>query len=128
MQKIQNAESKLAELEKGLEETRVRVAAQQELTQALKVELAQELKDVLQAPPAAKVAKKGSHGGDRRVRGVSAAIIGLLADGQIRDTDAIKHALGKQGLEAPNLSITLSVLAKKGRIVRVGRGQYQGKA
>jgi len=67
--------------------------------------------------------RKREPGGERR-RGVSAAILALLADGQNRSTAQIAQALESQGLVSKHLAMALGYLVKKGQLKRVGRGQY----
>ena len=124
LQTIQNAEGKLAELERERKAMDERIEAQRELALQLKRELAGELRDVLE--PAGKPRAAGAVAGNKRSsnKGVSAVLLDALENGQARTTAELRHAIESKGLDATNVSLALAYLAKKGSIRRTGRGEY----
>ena len=120
--KIEQAQSREQELRAAVQRAQTQLQAQQELTRELKRELAAELREVM-AGPEEEDGRKREPGGERR-KGVSAAILTLLTDGQPRSTAQIAQFLESQGLPSKHLSMALTYMVKKGMLRRVGRGQY----
>ena len=119
---IEGAETKLKELEKSLAEHQERVKGQAQLVLDLKRELAEQLRDVL--PPAKGRRAAGAEPESARATGLSDAIVAALADGKPRATRDIAEAVKAKGLNAANVGLAMSYLAKKGRVRRVSRGTY----
>lgn len=116
---IEKAQEAVKALEKEAAGVAKKIAAQNERVQSLKRALAEELAEVV-GPAAPQAASAG-----RRRRGVTAAVLEALADGQPLPTDEISARLSANGMADVPLSVTLASLAKKGRLVRVSRGVYQ---
>lgn len=121
LRKITNAEAQRSQLEAEVAEVQKRLQAQSDLALEFKKELAEELREVLDATrtPAA---SKGQ--GGTRQRGVTAAALAVFDDGKEHTVEDAAKALEKDGLATGNLSIALSTLARKGRLTRIGRGLY----
>ena len=62
--------------------------------------------------------------GPRRARGVTAAILALLADGRTRSPVEISAELAAKGVGAKSVGVALSVLARQGKVARPSRGVY----
>ncbi len=115
---IDQAQDAAKELAKEATGIAKKIAVQNERVATLKRALADELAEVV-APSAGKAAPAP------RRRGVTAAVLEALADGQPHATRDIAVRLTPAGFGSAGISVTLSLLARKGSIARVSRGVYR---
>ena len=118
LSEIEKAQEAVTVLETEAAGVAKKIAAEGRRIMALKRALAEELGELVVPKPA----RPGAVG---RQSGVAAAVLAALADGQPRATEAIAAALATAGVKPANLSVSLSVLARKGSLVRVSRGVYR---
>ncbi len=110
---VRKLEADRAKLDASLAEARRTVS---DLKRALAVQLRGYLSDL---EGGGKPTAEG-----KRARGVSAAIVRLLADGRPRPPVEIAAELAAQGLPTRSVTAAISLLYRQGRIARPSRGRY----
>lgn len=100
-----------------------KIAAADMKARELKGELAAHLRALL--PELEGSAGVPGEGG--RARGLSPAILALLADGRSRSPAEISAELAPRGFAAGSISMALSTLARQGKVARPSRGVYGRK-